>query len=126
MKQFVKQTLTKINQLISKGTEALRSEICQSQSEIKSLKMKLLEMTVSKEVPENTVERTPGTEEEEEWTEGSLSPEFAEDFQVCYILHVYMGLTLSVRMRLLLLLSLNPRTDCYCRCTLGCCSATEL
>nr|XP_029531939.1 zinc finger protein 436-like [Oncorhynchus nerka] len=82
MKKFVKQTLAKINQLISKGTEALRSEICQSQNEMKSLKMKLLEMTVGKEVPENTVERTSQTEEEEEWTEASLSPEFAEDFQV--------------------------------------------
>lgn len=88
MKQFVKQTLTKINQLISKGTEALRSEICQSQSEIKSLKMKLLEMTDGKEIPEKTVERTAQTEEEEEWTEAPLSPEFAEDFEVCYILHV--------------------------------------
>lgn len=88
VKQIVKQTIAKINQLISKGTEALRSEICQSQSEIKSLKMKLLEMTDGKEIPEKTVERTAQTEEEEEWTEAPLSPEFAEDFEVSYILHV--------------------------------------
>ncbi|KAK6292036.1 hypothetical protein J4Q44_G00378210 [Coregonus suidteri] len=82
MKQFVKQTIIKINQLISKGTAALRSEICQSQSEIKSLKMKLLEMTDGKEIPEKTVGRAPHTVEEEEWTEAPLSPEFAEDFEV--------------------------------------------
>ncbi|XP_029610711.1 histone H1-I [Salmo trutta] len=80
MKQFVKQTIAKINQLISKGTAALRSEMSQSQSEMKSLKMKLLEMADSKEVPENTVERTPQIEEE--WTEAPLSPEFAKDFEV--------------------------------------------
>ncbi|CAB1351640.1 unnamed protein product [Coregonus sp. 'balchen'] len=34
----------------------LLSEISQSQSEIKSLKMKLLEITDGKEIPENTVE----------------------------------------------------------------------
>ncbi|CAB1351643.1 unnamed protein product, partial [Coregonus sp. 'balchen'] len=74
MKQFVTQTIIKINHLISKGTAALLSKICQSQSEVKSLKMKLLEITDGKEIPENTVE-------EEEWTGLLYSPEFAEDFE---------------------------------------------
>ncbi|KAK6292037.1 hypothetical protein J4Q44_G00378220 [Coregonus suidteri] len=78
----MKQTITKINQLISKCTAALRSALCQSQSEMKSLKMKLLEMADGKKIPEKTVGRAPHTVEEEEWTEAPLSPEFAEDFEV--------------------------------------------
>ena len=85
MKQFVTKTIIKINHLISKGTAALCSKICQSQSEVKSLKVKLLEMTDGKEIPEKTVGRTPQTLEEQEWTGLPYSPEFAEDLEVCYI-----------------------------------------
>ncbi|XP_029522641.2 oocyte zinc finger protein XlCOF6-like [Oncorhynchus nerka] len=82
MKQFVTKTIIKINHLISKGTAALCSKICQSQSEVKSLKVKLLEMTDGKEIPEKTLGRTPQTLEEQEWTGLPYSPEFAEDLEV--------------------------------------------
>ncbi|KAL0970263.1 hypothetical protein UPYG_G00239640 [Umbra pygmaea] len=63
LKQFVKQTIIKIYQMISKGTAALCSEVSQSQREIMSLKIKLSEMT-EEEVSEKTMEKRQHTAEE--------------------------------------------------------------